>query len=165
MIKTVIVVSFLMLTLNACSQSDIELLYSDLKINLPGEFTLIGNVGGNDNILIIRYGDEKGKKYVAFTDMTNDKSLDYGCPVKVFFEELFSGSNDSGCNAKNLSIFRETFVDNKEVEVWKAGSYIVNYSGGKGKSFVFVSGDDGKLVKVDSDFLKKEHYKKLLRDI
>jgi hypothetical protein len=51
------------------------------------------------------------------------------------------------------------------VEVWKSGSYVVNYSGGNGKSFAFVSGEDGKLVKIDSDFLNKETYKKLLKDM
>ena len=125
---------------------------------------MIGDVGGEDNILIIRYGSDKGKNYIAFTDMTNDKSLDYGCPIKVFFDDLFSG-DDSTCNAENLSIMRETFIDNKDVELWQVGGYTVRYSGGKNKSFAFVSAEDGKLVKVDSDFLKKERYKALLGDL
>ena len=164
MIKTTIATLFLMLTMSVHAEPEVELLYSDLKVKLPGQFTLIGDVGGEDNILIIRYGSDKGKNYIAFTDMTNDKSLDYGCPIKVFFDDLFSG-DDSTCNAENLSIMRETFIDNKDVELWQVGGYTVRYSGGKDKSFAFISAEDGKLVKVDSDFLKKERYKTLLGDL
>lgn len=165
MFKAVIVSLSLIFAMSAYSQPDVELRYSDLKISLPSKFTLIGDAGGSDNILIIRYGKEKGKKFIAFTDMANDKSIEFGCPVNVFFQDLFSGSDATSCNEKNLDIFRETFITNKDVEMWSVGNYVVNYSGGKDKSFAFISGKDGKLVKVDSDFLSKDDYKKLLKGI
>lgn len=165
MIKAVIVSLSLIFAMSAYSQPDVELRYSDLKISLPSKFTLIGDAGGSDNILIIRYGKEKGRKFIAFTDMTNDESIEFGCPVNVFFQDLFSGSGATNCNEKNLGIFRETFITNKDVEVWAIGSYVVNYSGGKDKSFAFISDKNGKLVKIDSDFLSKDDYKKLLKGI
>ncbi|WP_198263144.1 hypothetical protein [sulfur-oxidizing endosymbiont of Gigantopelta aegis] len=122
-------------------------------------------MGGQDNILIFRYGNEKGKKYIAFTDMTNDITIEYGCAVNVFYNDLFSENKNTSCNLENLDIMRKTFIENKDVVVWKINNYILNYSSGKDKSFLFLSGRSGKLIKVDSDFIDKKIYKNIFKNI
>ena len=67
------------------ANTDIELAYSDIRFKIPRNFSAVGDAGGSQNILIFRYGDEPGKMFLAFSDLTNDKSINYGCPASIFF--------------------------------------------------------------------------------
>lgn len=165
MLKTILTATLLALSLNAFSQSDIELVYSELKLNLPADFTVIGHLGGQDGFLVFRYGHEKGKKYIAFSDMTNDDSIEYGCSVSVFFNDLFSDNRNTPCNSETLKIMRKAFIEKSDVAVWMVNGYKLNYSSDKDKSFVFLSGENGKLIKIDSDFLDKKDYENIFKNI
>lgn len=168
MLRMVLASILLSLPLCVFSQSNIELVYSELKLRLPGQFTLIGalgDMGEQEDILVFRYGDKLGKNYIAFSDMTNDASIDYGCSINVFYNDLFSNNLDSRCNHENLDLMRKVFIENKEVSVWTINGYVLNYSSGKNKSFAFVSGRNGKLIGIESDFIDKKTYQNMLRDI
>ena len=60
---------------------------------------------------------------------------------------------------------QESFVAGRDVERWFSGEYSIVYSGNKKKSYIFIIGDNGKLVKVDSDFLESESIKKVVKGI
>jgi len=165
MLKTTLTTILLTLSLNVFSQPNIELIYSELKLSLPSEFTLIGHLEGQEGFLVFRYGNEKGKRYIAFSDMTDDASIEYGCAVNVFFNDLFSDNRDTPCNSETLDIMREAFIENRETAVWRVNGYVLNYSSGEGKSFVFLSGENGKLLKVDSDFIDKKTFQDIFKHI
>lgn len=60
---------------------DIELMYSDLRFSIPAGFTVVGDIDDSQNMLIFRYGDEPGKRFLALADMTDDQTVNYGCPT------------------------------------------------------------------------------------
>jgi hypothetical protein len=64
----------------------IELVSSDVRFSMPAGFAVVGDIGDSQNMLIFRYGDELGKRFPAFADMTHDETVDYGCPAGTFFE-------------------------------------------------------------------------------
>ncbi len=165
MLKFILCLILSTLSVNVFSQPYTDLIYSDLKFTLPGNFTLIGNFGGKDNILIFRYGNKKGRNYIAFTDMTNDKSIDYGCSSNIFYIDLFSKNSSTSCNKDEIKILSTVFVDNNEIATWKTKKYTLNYSSNHTKSFVFISGKNGKLIKIDSDFINKDDFKNMFKHI
>ncbi|HFB63994.1 MAG TPA: hypothetical protein ENJ60_00500 [Aeromonadales bacterium] len=165
MIKFILYLVLSTISINVFSQPYTELIYSELKFNLPGNFTLVGDLGGKDNILIFRYGDKKGKNYIAFTDMTNDKSIDYRCSPSIFYMDLFSKNNNTRCNKEKINILNTVFIDNNEIITWKTEKYTLNYSSDHNKAFVFISGKDGKLIKIDSDFISRKEFKSMFEHI
>jgi len=165
MLKFCFVVLVLVSSSSAFASSAVDLVYSDLKFEVPGEFSVIGDAGGNQNILIFRYSDQRGKRFLAFSDMTNDETIDYGCPSYVFFSKVFDLSDNSSCNDDNIEIMRDTFVEGRDVEAWSINDYEVVYSGSGKKSYAFIIGNYGKLLKIDSDFLGIEAFRSILADL
>lgn len=162
MLRLVTLLFVFFLSLSACAQPRIKLVYSDLTFSLPGSISAMGDAGGGQNILIVRYGDVKGQNFIAFSDMTNDSSLDYGCPAAVFFRGVFSDSVDKACNKESLDIMRQVFVEGKDVASWSTKDYEIKYSKDHNKIFAFIIGGNGKLVKIDSDFISKDSLKRIL---
>jgi hypothetical protein len=165
MLKLGLSVLLLLFSISAFSKTDIELVYSDIRFKIPGNFSVVGDAGDNQNILIFRYGDELGKRFLAFSDMTNDQTINYGCLPSVFFNNVFFDIDKSGCNQDNIKLMQESFVEGRQVETWSSNEYSIVYSGDKEKSYIFIIGDNGKLLKVDSDFLDNESFKKMVRGI
>lgn len=165
MLKFGFSVLLLLFSINAFAKTNVELVYSDLRLEIPGNFSVVGDAGDNQNILIFRYGDELGKRFLAFSDMTNDQTISYGCPASVFFKHVFFVMDKSECNQDNVKIMRESFVYGRHVETWSENKYSIAYSGDKDKSYVFIIGDNGKLVKLDSDFLDYESFRKIVNGI
>lgn len=162
-IGSFIVLSFL--CTGAFAKTNVELVYSDLRFEIPGNFSVVGHAGNNQNILIFRYGDELGKRFLAFSDMTNDKTINYGCPVSTFFKGVFFNSDNPECDQDNIKLMQESFVEGRDVDKWSSGEYSIVYSGDNKKSYIFLIGDNGKLVKLDSDFLEGEAFKKVVKGI
>jgi len=150
---------------SAFSNATVELVYSDLRFDIPGDFSLVANIGDSQNVLIFRYGDELGKRYLAFSDMSNDKTIDYGCPVAVFFEGVFSGPVNPGCNQQDLKVMQDVFVRDRRVERWDVGRYSVIYSDLNRKSYLFVIGGEEKLLRIGSDFLSYDALKRIVEGI
>jgi hypothetical protein len=138
-----------------------------MRFKVPDGYSVIGSMDQGGGMLAFRYGKEKGKNYIAFSDKTNDSSIDYGCPPGEFYTELFSPTGSTGCHKKELDILTEGFLKGGVIKVWKTSNIIINYlnTGRDAGSFVFICRDDGKLIKVNSDFLTENGFQKMLADI
>lgn len=79
----------LSLSLAVHAGNRIELVYSDLRFSIPAGFAVVGDIGDSQNMLIFRYGDELGKRFLAFEDMTHDETVEYGCPPRHFLRGCF----------------------------------------------------------------------------
>lgn len=146
---------------------DILLDHLGMTFNIPDGYHVIVSTDIGNNMLAFVYGKEKGKKFIAFTDLTNDKAIDYGCAPGKFYTELFTPSGRTKCHKKELDILSKGFLDGGITKVWKSKSAILNYlrlSDGK-KSFVFVCGEDGRTIQVDSDFLTEDGFRGMFGDI
>jgi len=159
--KTILALFILIFSCSSFAGQSIELIYSNTQFKIPAGFSVIADAFGTDNILVFRYGDVKSKRYLTFTDMTSDSSVEYGCGVATFYTVLFSARKDKTCNKENLMILSDVFVKDRDIEVWSYGSYQISYSSGKKDSVVFLAGPDEKLVKIDTDFLEKEQVKSM----
>lgn len=165
MLKTGFFIVLSFFCVGAFAKTNVELVYSDLRFEIPGNFSVVGDAGDNQNILIFRYGDELGKRFLGFSDMTNDKTINYGCPASTFFKGVFFNSDNPECDQDNIKLMQESLVEGRDVDKWSSGEYSIVYSGDNKKSYIFLIGDNGKLVKLDSDFLEGEAFKKIVKGI
>lgn len=149
----------------ACASSDndrVDLRYSGFQFDVPRGAEAIGSTGGKDNFLVLRYGQDKGKKYLAFTDMTNDESVEYGCAPAKFYVAVFSADADAGCNGEQISAFRKVFLTDGESAVWKGDNAVVYYAVSSGMKYLFLVKDGSRVIKIDSDFLSETDLKKVV---
>ncbi len=149
----------------ACASSDndrVDLRYSGFQFDVPSGAEAIGSTGGKDNFLVLRYGQDKGKKYLAFTDMTNDDSVEYGCAPVKFYVAVFSADVDADCNGEQISAFKQVFLSDDESSVWKGSDANVFYTLSSGVGYLFLVKDSGRVIKIDSDFLSKAELKKVV---
>jgi hypothetical protein len=114
-------------------------------------------------MLAFRYGEERGKKFITFTDKTYDSSIDNGCSPREFYIELFTPSGTTTCHSKELDALSEGFLKGSIKKVWRTSDTVYNYldTGGDAGSFLFVCREDGKTIKINSDFLTEEGYRKM----
>lgn len=136
-----------------------ELLYSGHVFSVPQKPTLVASIGGDDNILVLRYGAKKGKKYIAFSDVKNDESQSFGCEASVFFAAIFTASSGDSCNSDELTAFKDVFVNGHDVGEWAGYKLKVYFSIGSDQSFLFAFDANGKMIKIDTDFLAKTELK------
>ena len=138
----------------AANPNNIELVYLGMKFKVPNNHMVIGSMGGIDNFLVFRYGADNGKKYIAFTNMTNDN---YICELNIILSDVFTENRNSRFNSNELELFTQTFLTNKEFGEWSNDQHRFFYTiGNKTGSFLFVINKNGKIIKIDSDFLDKE---------
>ena len=153
----------LLLTVFGCHASvnpgKIEVSYSGYVFLVPQKASVIASIGGSDNILALRYGAEKGKRYLAFSEIKGDGAVDFGCAPSVFFGAVFAASADAGCNPDELSAFKKVFVEKQDAGKWAGDKLTVYFSIGKEQSFLFVFDGAGKAIKIDTDFLSKAELK------
>ncbi|KPP97671.1 hypothetical protein [Marinobacter sp. HL-58] len=155
----------LILSFGVQAGDHIEVVFSDLRFNIPAGFTVVGDIGDSQNMLVFRYGDEPGKQFLAFSDMTDDQTVNYGCPVGTFFEAVFFETNAAECDQALIQAMQENFVVGRDVATWSQDTYSLAYSDHGNKAFLFVIGEDSKLLKIDSDFLDGESLKRLADNI
>lgn len=132
---------------------------------MPAGFAVVGDIGDSQNILIFRYGDELGKRFLAFADMTHDETVEYGCPPGTFFEAVFFEKAAADCDQTLIEAMQENFLRDRKVATWTQDSYSLAYSDHGNKAFLFVIGKDAKLLKIDSDFLDGESLKRITEDM
>lgn len=147
------------------ARNRVDLVYSDLRFSIPAEFTVVGDIGDSHNTLVFRYGDEPGKRFLAFANMTDDQTLDYGCPPGTFFKAVFFEKAAYDCDQTLIEAMQENFVSGRNVATWTQGRYFLAYSDDGVKAFLFVIGEDTKLLRIDSDFLDGESLKRIAEDI
>lgn len=140
--------------------SSVKFIYSDLAFYIPAEASIIGTKGGDENFTFFRYSTNKGKDFLAFSDMSKDNSSHYGCDPQTFFGLLAGEPHPNDCNKSEVESFRQHFVGNSDKGRWNSAEFTVYYFVSAGQSFLFVFKDD-KTIKIDSDFLDKKE----LRDI
>ncbi len=165
MFRLILIATAFALSFAVKADSRIELVYSDLKFNIPAGFTLVGDIGDSLKLLAFRYGDEPGKRFLAFADMTHDQTLDYGCTPGTFFRAVFFATAPNQCDQALIKAMQENFVTDRKVATWSQDSYSLAYSDHGKKAFLFVIGEDGKLLRIDSDFLSGESLKQIAADI
>ncbi|MDX1695441.1 MAG: hypothetical protein R3208_16885 [Ketobacteraceae bacterium] len=149
-------------TVAQAATSLIELKYSGFSFSVPDNMVAIGSNGGRDNFLVLRYGPEKGKRYLAFTDMTNESSVMYQCDPATFYSHVFGVIKNSDCNRVQLASFRDIFLSENNYEVWQSGDTTGVFVRASGMNYVFLLGDKGRVAKVDSDFLPKEQLRRVV---
>jgi len=141
---------------------NIELVYSEFKFKLPkGQVTTVASMGGEDDILVFKYSNELGKKYVAFTNMSNDSSINWGCELSVFYKDAFLGNTNSDCKKSELEAFNKVFLKENDSGVWGRNGHSVYYIIGDKNVVLFVVNPSGIVIKIDSDFLRKSGLKNI----
>lgn len=137
-------------------------IYSGMEFVVPYNVSVIGSQGGKRNFVFFRYGKEKGKRYLAFENMTDDNSVDYGCDPKVFYAQLVGATQpDGSCNKDELGAFGKIIVGSSDKGQWKLGTLTADYVVGNDKSYLFLF-SMGRFIKIDSDFMDKRQLRKLL---
>lgn len=159
--KIIYVLALLLFSSTTLSANNIKLIYATLEFSIPSGFSTLADLHNDENFLVFKYGTNKSADYLAFTNMTNDSSLEYGCLPYTFYNDLFSNANESQCNAESLTILRDVFINNATVDIWHYKHAQLNYSQKDGKSFVFLTTHNGKLIKIDSDFIIKQDLKNI----
>ena len=165
MFKNGVAAVALTLSFGVQASDHVGLIYSDLRFSIPAGFTVVGDIGDSQNMLIFRYGDEPGKQFLAFADMTDDQTVNYGCPAGTFFEAVFFETTAAECDQTLIQAMQENFVIGREVATWLQDTYSLAYSDHGNKAFLFVIDEDAKLLKIDSDFLDGESLKRIAEDI
>jgi hypothetical protein len=146
---------------------DVPLVFSDMRFNIPNGYSIIGSTDLAGGMLAFRYGNTKGKDYIAFSNITNKSDNDYGCPVGEFYIELFTPSETTRCNKKYLDDLANALFTDKVKKVWRSQNVIINYLKSKNnkESLIFVCKKDGVTVQVDSDFLTEDGFQKMFADL
>jgi len=161
-ISVPILLSFLLWSSVACSQ-DVTLVYSEMQFHIPDGYSVIGSTDLAGGMLAFRYSEERGKKYITFTSIKDNKTSDHGCLIGEFYNELFSPSKTTNCNKKHLDELKETLLKNRVTKVWRSSNAVFNYLkfDNSSDSIVFVCKNDGTTIQIDSDFFTEEDYKNL----
>jgi len=146
----------------ACGATDdIQLHYNGHSFSVPASPLVIASPGVKENMLILRYGSERGKRYIGFSDINSDQSLRLGCASSDFFAAVFAGGDGSGCDAEQVAAFKKTFVNDRETGSFQTKKMTVYYSIGNDLSFLFAFDKENTAIKIDSDFLSKEQLKRV----
>jgi hypothetical protein len=163
------ITSLLALLLTSCASvsQDVDLIYSDTRLRIPGGYTIIGSKDLGGDMLAFRYGEVRGKDYIAISDKTDDASIDYGCRPAEFYNELFSPSDSTKCHTKELEVLREELLGDGLIKIWKAPGTTINYLDTKKDtgSFIFICYDNGKTIEINSDILAEGDYQKMLGEL
>jgi hypothetical protein len=146
---------------------DMPLNHLGMTFSIPDGYQVIVSSDMGNNMLAFIYGEEKGKKFIAFTDLTKDTAIDYGCPPDQFYSELFTPTGRTKCHKRELDILSKGFLKDGVTKVWKSQDAVLNYLrlDNDGKSFVYICREDGRTIQVDSDFLTEDGYRTMFSDI
>ncbi|MDX1634602.1 MAG: hypothetical protein R3280_08200 [Marinobacter sp.] len=146
-----------------CAQASQTLtaVYSGMKFQAPPSPVIVGSLGQNNDILLMKYSRRSGQQYISFTV---ENGLDTGgCELADFFEAVMSMKPDQDCEEAAVASFREVVAHGTEFGSWKdeLRDYYYFLSDQK-PSFVFFTSDNGNLIKLESDFLDAAGFRTLL---
>lgn len=154
------------LVLYGCStvkeRATTQLIYSGHLFTLPNNIFVIVPTTSPDHMLILKYGPEKGKKYLAFSEFIHNDEMDFGCSQADFFAALFTSPVEVNCGQEPLDIFREAFIDDRDAGVWRGNNLTVYFSVHAQQSFLFIFDKTGQSIMVDTDFLPKAALKRMV---
>lgn len=163
--KFALLLTLAITSVTACAQSDqtITAVFSGMKFQVPSAPVIIGALGQSNDILLIKYSNDPGKRYISFSA---EDSLDTGgCEVGAFFEAVLEKSSEGECEKSAVESFQSVFVEGTGLGVWEGEdrNYYYFLSDSE-RSFVFFSSQAGHLVKLESDFLEARDFRALLGD-
>lgn len=163
--KPALLLGLALASLSACAQtsSDITAAYSGMKFQVPGSPVIVGSLGASNDILLIKYSDTVGKRYISFG---TENSLDTGgCGWNEFFEEALSEKDSYVCDGASVQSFKSVFVEDADAGTWQtADRTYYHFLSDQNPSFVFFQSSNGNLIKLESDFLDSEGFRKVLGD-
>lgn len=164
--KSMIAFALLLRSCTACSK-DVVLDYSEMRFHIPDGYSVIISTDLMNGMLAFKYDAEKGKKFLAFSDVTNDSSIDYGCSPGEFYVELFEPTGATKCNKRALDAATKGLLNEGVAKTWKTSNIIIYYLKFKEgpESLAFVCKKDGRTVQVDSSFLTENDFRKMFEEI
>ena len=131
----------------------VELSYSGFDFHVPSGSLAVASSGGQNNFLVLRYGPAKGKQYLAFTDMTHENAMLYGCKPVAYYPAVLGFTEPGGCNRVQIESFRQVFLQSDDKAVWQNNDEVrIFYTESSGMSYVFLL-TDRKVIKIDTDFM------------
>lgn len=154
------------LVLHGCSavqgQATTQLLYHGHRFILPDPIFVIAPTASPDNMLILKYGPEPGKKYLAFSRSIPHHAMTADCSQLDFFAALFTNQTGVNCGQEPLDLFRKAWVDDRDAGVWRGNQLTVYFSVHAQQSFLFIFDKTGQSIMVDTDFLPKAALKRMV---
>ncbi len=143
---------------SACyAEERVSLSYLGLKFSVPAGVTAMGV---NDDIFILRYGAEQGKRYLGFTQV--EASPEYQCSVAELMRTVFGDLKNSSCDEQQRDAFVKVFASEGSHGKWERVAGDVFYSQLKGALYLFVLASDKKVIQIESDYLTKAQIKKVI---
>jgi hypothetical protein len=164
--RTTLLIALAFASLSACAQTDqyITAAYAGMKFEVPGSPVIVGSLGVNNDILLIKYSDTIGKRYITFgTENTLETG---GCGWSDFFEATLSGTDNHSCAQASVASFRNVFVKGSDAGTWKIeGRAYYYFLSDSESSFVFFQSGNDNVIKLESDFLDSDGFRRVLGDI
>ena len=164
--RSTLLAALVFASLSACAQTDqyITAAYAGMKFQVPESPVIVGSLGMNNDILLIKYSETIGKRYISFA---TENSLDTGgCGWTDFFEATLSNAPNHSCSQASVASLRHVFVEGTDTGSWKIeGDAYYYFLSDSDSSFVFFESNNGNLIKLESDFLDSHGFRRVLGDI
>jgi hypothetical protein len=161
--RILFLITLALTSMAACAQSGqaITAVFSGMKFQVPEEPLIVGALGQNNGILLIKYSLSAGESYISFSA---EDSLDTGgCERADFFITAIGAKPESLCDETAVKSFQSVFRNGSDSGVWRDDQQDFYYFlSDNERSFVFFSTSDGRLVKLESDFLDSEGLREVL---
>ena len=161
------IVTFLIASLAAnltlANSTNLQMVYEGLKFDAPSDAKVVGFLGTDSDILLLKYSKQPGKQIIGFSI---DKELNYGdCEPKEFFESTLDSISTS-CDQQALDAFKHVFVRDRNHGTFSGATGNFYYFIGKDHSTIFYVLDNAnnRVLKIESNFLSKEKLKFLIHD-
>ncbi|UQG54975.1 hypothetical protein MIH18_18350 [Marinobacter sp. M3C] len=164
--KTALLIGLAFTSLSACAQTDqfITAAYDGMKFQVPESPVIVGSLGANNDILLVKYSHTIGKQYISFG--TENILETGGCGWSDFFEATLSENKAHSCDQASVESFQSVFVQGGDSGTWKiADKVYYHFLSDQGASFVFFQSNNGNLIKLESDFLDSDGFRRVLGDI
>jgi len=131
--------------------------FSGFRFEVPSGVQVIASASREaEEMLILKYSKEKGKRYIGFWNETNAPELKHiKCDISDFYDQVFSDEK-SDCDVEFVDQFKREFVCGYESGILNKGDVKYYYSVGKEIVNVFFVSEGKKVIHIDSDFMKKE---------
>lgn len=169
--KTILAATLFCLSLNACATAKASFEFSYLKFNLKfpiGFQRLETNNNDKKSFITFLYEANKRNKYITVSargyDIPQQESIK-GCDMDVLLKGAFSGKEQSACNPMRVDIYKQSFVEDRDIALDRKGKYDLYYSLKPGDSYLFIVAPDKTTIRIDSDYLVKSDFDQIVDSI
>ncbi|PVY76439.1 hypothetical protein C8D92_105192 [Tamilnaduibacter salinus] len=148
----------------ATAQSEgLRIVYQNYDFYVPEKPVLMAYLGTDSDILIAKYSEKPGKKFIGFS---RERDLNTGeCPPAAFFEQALEKRNGA-CREGSLKAFRTVFMKDRDSGRWSGEGHQFYYFVSPEQSTVFIISDkkNEAVYKVESDYLDKDAIKAIFSE-